>query len=180
MDCIRILAGIFGVKKELDSLKAQHDIFDGNGSGWDYVEYIRSLCIIHPLGTARHPNFNGYRNCHCSQKTYWDSSLQDGYDLTAVIYDPMYSDSDFKFVCLKVSQFEMFLKKCIDFIDKIIEGVKLYEVIGIEKYRKKIIKQPTEFVEYSEYIREIEKEYSVRGYYNQENNFEYFIRIFNT
>lgn len=53
-------------------------------------------------------------------------------------------------------------------------------VIGIEKYRKKIIKQPTEFVEYSEYIREIEKEYSVRGYYNQENNFEYFIRIFNT
>lgn len=111
MDCIRILAGIFGVKKELDSLKAQHDIFDGNGSGWDYVEYIRSLCIIHPLGTARHPNFNGYRN--------W-------------------------------------------------------------KIQEKIIKQPTEFVEYSEYIREIEKEYSVRGYYNQENNFEYFIRIFNT
>lgn len=180
MDCIQILAGIFGVKEDLKLLKSQQDIFDGNGSDWDYVEYIRSLCVIHPLGTAFHPDFNGYRNYHCSRNTYWDSSLQDGYDLTAVIYDPMYSDSDFKFIRLKVSQFEMFLKKCIDFIDKIIEGVKQYEVVGIEKYREKIIKQPTEFVEYSEYIREIEKEYSLRGYYNQENNFEDFIRIFNT
>ena len=134
IDCIESLAKIFGVEQELRILKTQQDIFHQNGSDWDYVEYIRSLCMVHPLETAFHPDYNDYRNFHCSRTVRWDRTSQDGYDLTAVIYDPMYSDTEFRLIRLKVSQFEEFLKVCIKFIDKIVDGVKKYEIVGIEKY----------------------------------------------
>lgn len=180
IDCIESLAKIFGVKQELSVLKTQQNIFHQNGSDWDYVEYIRSLCMVHPLETAFHPDYNDYRNFHCSRTVRWDRTSQDGYDLSAIIYDPMYSDTEFRLIRLKVSQFEEFLKVCIAFLDKIIEGVKAYEVVGIEKYKKQIIKQPIEYEVYSEYIAALSKEYSERGYYNQENCFSDFIKIFNT
>lgn len=180
IDCIESLAKIFGVGQELSALKTQQNIFHQNGSDWDYVEYIRSLCMVHPLETAFHPDYNGYRNFHCSRTVRWDRTSQDGYDLTAIIYDPMYSDTEFCYIRLKVSQFEEFLKVCIKFLDKIIDGVKKYEIVGIEKYKKRIIKQPTEYKVYSEYIAELSKEYSERGYYNQESCFNDFIKIFNT
>ena len=180
IDCIEALAKIFGVEQELRILKMQQDIFHQNGSDWDYVEYIRSLCMVHPLETAFHPDYNDYRNFHCSRTVRWDRTSQDGYDLTAVIYDPMYSDTEFRLIRLKVSQFEEFLKSCIKFIDKIVDGVKKYEIIGIEKYKKQIIKQPMEYKVYSEYIVALSKEYSERGYYNQESCFGDFIKIFDT
>lgn len=180
IDCIESLAKIFCVEQELNALKTQQNIFHNNGSDWDYVEYIRSLCIVHPLETAFHPDYNDYKNFHCSRTVRWDSTSQDGYDLTAIIYDPMYSDTEFRFIRLKVSQFEEFLKACINFLDKIIDGVKKYEIVGIEKYKNRIIKQPTEYTVYSEYIVALSKEYSERGYYNQESCFGDFIRIFDT
>lgn len=180
IDCIESLAKIFGVEQELRELKTRQDIFHQNGSDWDYVEYIRSLCMVHPLETAFHPDYNNYQNFHCSRTVRWDSTSQDGYDLTAIIYDPMYSDSEFRYIRLKVSQFEEFLKFCIKFLDIIIEGVKRYEIVGIEKYKKQIIKQPMEYKKYSEYIVDLSKEYSERGYYNQESCFGDFIKIFDT
>lgn len=139
IDCIESLAKIFGVEQELRSLKTRQNIFHQNGSDWDYVEYIRSLCMVHPLETAFHPDYNDYRNFHCSRTVLWDRTSQDGYDLSAVIYDPMYSDTEFRLIRLKVSQFEEFLKVCIKFLDKIIDRVKKYEIVGIEKYKKQII-----------------------------------------
>ncbi len=180
IDCIESLAKIFCVEQELIALKTQQNIFHNNGSDWDYVEYIRSLCIVHPLETAFHPDYNDYKNFHCSRTVRWDSTSQDGYDLTAIIYDPMYSDTEFRLIRLKVSQFEEFLKVCINFLDKIIDGVKKYEIVGIEKYKNRIIKQPIEYTVYSKYIVALSKEYSERGYYNQESCFGDFIRIFDT
>lgn len=180
IDCIETLAKIFNIEQELDLLKSQQNIFQKNGSDWDYVEYIRSLCIIHPLATAFHPNYNGYGNFHCCRAVRWDNTWQDGYDLTAVIYDPRYSDTEFSFIRLKVSQFEDFLKVCINFLDNIINGVKKYEVSGIEQYRKQVIRKPEECTSYSEYILALSKEYNRRGYYNQESSFGDFIKIFDT
>lgn len=180
IDCIESLAKIFGVEQELRELKKQQNVFHQNGSDWDYAEYIRSLCIAHPLETAFHPDYNDYGNFHCSETVYWDRTSQDGYDLTAIIYDPKYSDTGFRSIRLKVSQFEEFLTNCINFLDNIIEGVRKYEIVGIEKYKIQIIKRPTEYDVYSEYIASLSKEYSERGYYNQESCFSDFIKIFNT
>lgn len=180
IDCIELLAKIFDAEQELKNLKKRQDTFHQNGSDWDYVEYIRSLCIVHPLETAFHPNYNNYGNFHCSRTVRWDRTTQDGYDLTAIIYDPKYSDTEFRFIRLKVSQFEEFLKICINFLDEIIDGVKKYEIVGIEKYKNQLIKQPIEYKVYSEYVVALSKEYSERGYYNQESCFGDFVKIFDT
>lgn len=180
IDCIESLAKMFDVEQELRTLKRKQEIFNKNGSDWDYVEYIRSLCIVHPLETAFHPDYNDYRNFHCSRTVRWDTTAQDGCDLTAVIYNPLYSDTEFHFIRLKVSQFEEFLRNCINFLDKIIDGVKKYEIVGIEKYKSQIIKQPIQYRVYSEYIIALSNEYSERGYYNQESCFGDFITIFDT
>ena len=180
IDCIEALAKIFNVEQDLNNLKSQQDIFHKNGSDWDYVKYIRSLCVIHPLETALHPSYNGYENFHCCKAVRWDSALQDGNDLTAVIYDSGCSGTEFSFIRLKVSQFEDFLKHCIGFLDKVINAVKNYEITGVEQYRKQIIRKPEEYASYSEYIMALSKEYGKRGYYNQENCFNDFIMIFNT
>lgn len=180
IDCIESLAKIFSVEQELRTLKLQQDIFHKNGSDWDYVEYIRSLCIVHPLETAFHPDYNDFRNFHCCRTVRWDSTFQDGYDLTAVIYNSRHSDTEFQYISLKVSHFEEFLRVCINFLDKIIDGVKKYEIVGIEQYKKRIIRSPEEYAVYSEYIAALSKEYSERGYYNQGSRFDDFIEIFDT
>ncbi len=51
-------------------------------------------------------------------------------------FDLLYSNIEFRCIRLKVSQFEEFLKVCIKFLDKIIDWVKRYEIVGIEKYKK--------------------------------------------
>lgn len=180
IDCIEVLAHIFGLETDIIDLKNKNDIFNGNGTDNDFVKYIRSLASVHPLDTSGHPKYNGYENFHCSPRAYWDSTMQDGKDLTITIYDSANNQNELEYLRVGIDDFVRFLKRWIDFIDVIAIAVKDYERKSIAEYRLIPMKRPCDFEQYVDYIEYLKEEYIKRGNETQWDCFDDFIRIFST
>lgn len=180
VDCIEILAHIFECEKGISDLKQKRDIFNGNGTDNDFVKYVRSLASVHPLDTSGHPKYNGYENFHCSPRAYWDSTMQDGKDLTIAIYDSANTANELEYLRVSIADFVTFLQRWIDFIDVIKVGIKEYEIRRIEENKQTPMKTPCDFENYVDYIDYLKKEYIKRGNAYQWGCFDDFKRIFST
>ena len=159
IDCIEVLAHIFDLKTEILELKAKNDIFRDSGTDNDFVKYIRSLASVHPLDTSGHPKYNGYENFHCSPRAYWDSTMQDGKDLTIAIYDSANTENELEYLRVSIDDFVKVLQRWINFIDVIAIAVKDYEKKSIEKYRLISMKNPDDFDDYVDYIKYLKEKY---------------------
>lgn len=180
VDCIETIAHIFGCESDVLNLKQKKDIFNGNGTDNDFVKYIRSLASVHPLDTSGHPKYNGYENFHCSPRSYWDTTMQDGKDLTIAIYDSYNKQNELEYLRVGIEDFVTFLQRWIDLIDVIITAVKEYERQSIEDYKHIIMKMPCDFENYVDYIQYLKEEYIKRGNNTQWECFDDFIKIFST
>lgn len=180
IDCIEVLAHIFNLETEILELKAKKDIFRDSGTDNDFVKYIRSLASVHPLDTSGHPKYNGYENFHCSPRAYWDSTMQDGKDLTIAIYDSANTENELEYLRVSIDDFVKVLQRWINFIDVIAIAVKDYEKKSIEEYRLISMKNPDDFDDYVDYIKYLKEEYIKRGNDTQWNCFDDFIKIFST
>ena len=180
IDCIEMLGHIFGCESDISKLKQKNDIFKGNGTDNDFVKYVRSLASVHPLDTSRHPDYNGYENFHCSPRTYWDSTSQDGKDITITIYDSANKLNELEFLRVSINDFVSFLQRWIDLLDIIAIAVKDYERESIEKYKLSAMKTPSDFECYTDYIKYLKEEYIRRGNDTQWDCFDDFVRIFGT
>ncbi len=68
LDCIRILADIFGVDLSVENSRTV--IFnktgeDKKGTDKSYFEFIRSICAVHPAETNRHKRYHGENIVTC-------------------------------------------------------------------------------------------------------------------
>lgn len=180
IDCIEMLGHIFGCESDISKLKQKNDIFKRNGTDNDFVKYVRSLASVHPLDTSRHPDYNGYENFHCSPRTYWDSTSQDGKDITITIYDSANKQNELEFLRVSINDFVSFLQRWIDLLDIIAIAVKDYERESIEEYKRSVMKTPSDFECYTDYIKYLKEEYIRRGNDTQWDCFDDFVKIFGT
>jgi len=187
IDCIKTIGKIFRVDNNLfQAIENSTSVF-GNRLGENctdqkYFEYIRSLCSVHPLCTNHQREFLRGSKFHCCPFVTWKRSLTwiDGQDadLTAFIY-PSDCQERTIHLGLYISQFEQYLTKWIDLIPKIIEAKNNYADAEYEKFKKKPVKNLSDFnddvIQWLKYLKE---EYCERFDYGGEYVFDELIRAF--
>ncbi len=174
IDCIRRMGKIFGVPAdEFKKVESVQDVFGDvlNVSGTDaqFFEYIRSLCVMHPVDTnySRHPYLHKAA-VHCCPFVRWSHGLNGSGDLYAHVYEIKQHKSVVEFdrqneqnifrIPLYLDQFEKYLSKWIEFLAVVIEAIKRYNDSVYDDYREIPIKSRNEFETDIEYFRHLKGE----------------------
>ena len=182
IDCIKTLGRIFRLDDNLiRSIETSTSVF-GAGTDGKYFEYIRSLCVVHPLCTNHQSEYLNGRQFHCCPFVIWRSHpchpISSDADLTAIVYPSDRWDKP-QFVGLYISQFEAYLEKWIDLIPKIIEAKNEYADTEYERLRKTHImslsEQSNDVVRHLLHLRD---EYCKRFDYGDDYTFDHYIRVF--
>lgn len=186
IDCIKTMGRIFGIDPKLiEDIEKSRDVFGDkyspDGTDGLFFEYIRSLCVVHPLFTNRQKVYLSQAKFHCCPFVVWNKFLSmseyQNSDLTAWVYTSKSGYSTFR-IPLYVEQFEKYLEKWISFIPKVIEAKNNYADIIYEKFRNSPLKQIDEFSEVTEYLMYLKDEFCRRFGDDQEYVFDDFIRVF--
>lgn len=186
IDCVKTIGRIFNLDENLikrieDSSSVFGKELSEQSKDARYFEYIRSLCVVHPLCTNHQKEFLNGSKFHCCPFVTWNGSrtyFGDGADLVAWIYS---SDKEEKirYLNLYVSQFEEYIKKWIDLIPEIIKAKNNYTDEVYERLRNEPVKSLSDYsndeVRYLTYLKD---EYGKRFDYGDEYLFDYYIRVF--
>ncbi len=182
IDCITQLAKIFDIQDE--EIKTSTDIFnkpgkDGKGSDKKYFEYLRSLCSVHPIETSRHKMYQD-NDFECSPYVVWnDKSIFHNCD--SDIYAVVYTSKDgapFKRIPIYIDEIFKYINRRVDFIETIITHIDKYQQDIIESYRSDKIKGEKEFNNYTDYLRNLNKEVEKRYGKDTFYNFDCIIKLF--
>lgn len=184
IDCIKTMGQIFGVDIQLlDCITKSQEIFgqkyDEDGTDGLFFEYIRSLCVVHPLFTNRQKLYLNSNKFHCCPFVVWNGvrgRFSKG-DLTAFVYTSENS-SGTKMIPLYVEEFEKYLEKWVNFIPVVIDAKNTYADNMYDKFRKSVLKELSHFNDEIEYISYLSDEYCKRFGDEYEYIFTGFIRAF--
>ena len=169
IDCIKTIGLIFGVNKsDIEKIEKSQKIFGDvlgvNGTDGQFFEYIRSVCVSHPINTTRRHPYLRDSALHCCPYVTWTNDavgvlFGDGRDLSVRIYNSKRT-GEIENIPLYVKKFEAYLKLWIAFIPKIIKAIKSYTNSVYDEYRARKMKQRADFndeIEYLTYLREEDK-----------------------
>lgn len=186
IDCIKTIGKIFRVDSALiREIEDSTSIFEHGlteyGTDKMYFEYIRSLCSVHPLCTNRQKEFLNGSKFHCCPFVSWNSNFfvhSDGADLVAIIYPAEYGQTTIH-LSLRISQFEQYITKWVDFIPKIIEAKNAYADGEYERLRREHVKNLSEFDnEIIKWIMYLKREYCKRLDYGNDGVLDDFAVFF--
>lgn len=189
IDCIKTIGRIFRLEDQhFKSIENSTSVFgtllSERSTDGKYFEYIRSLCVVHPLCTNRQEEFLNGSRFHCCPMVIWKGHFsyigKENADLTAVVYSSRQGE-DPLYLGLYVRQFEEYLEKWINLIPKIIEAKNNYTDKEYERLRKEPVKYLSDYsndvVQYLSYLKE---EYCKRFDYADSFLFDCYIRLFTT
>lgn len=172
--CIQELAKTFAVDhRNITDAKDCFAYFQyGNGNDGNIFEYIRSLCAVHPAETSMQSEIHGFENFNSCSRIVWDHGFEyDERDLTAVIYSAD-KDGEEMYLGIQVEPLMMYLKKWVDLLDDIVQGIRIYIENEKKDYRTKMIANPEDFDNYLDYIDNLCMEYKCRYSESQIELFE--------
>lgn len=185
IDCIRYIGNIFDVDPNLiRRIEDTQEVFGceyaKDGTDRKFFEYIRSLCVTHPIETNHQPEYLQGSKFHCCPFVTWShfgGGLRHSGDLHATVYTSC-GDGYGIHIPLYVNQFERYLGKWIDHIGNVIDAIHNYNEGIYDEFRRKPVKHLYEFKSIVEYLQYLQAEYSQRfGDYNS-YIFEEHIRVF--
>ena len=186
IDCIKTMGYIFEIdSKSIANIEESKEIFGNkyslDGCDGNFFEYVRSLCVVHPLYTNRQKAYLSQSKFHCCPFVYWGSDYNippfKDYDLVAIIYTS--KDGTIR-LPLYVKEFEKYLGKWINLIPKVIEAKEKYANNIYENFRNEPVKFLSDFKkDIVEYLYYLKGEYGRRFGNEQCCIFDEFIRVFN-
>ncbi len=187
IDCIKTMGCIFEIDTKLfESIEKSQEIFgdkySANGFDGSFFEYIRSLCVVHPLCTNRQKAYLLQSKFHCCPFVAWEKdrvlSGFDDCDLIAYIYTSEKGKPTIR-LPLYIKEFEEYLKKWINLIPKVIEAKEKYTDDVYGNFRNETVKNLSDFendlVKYLYYLKE---EFCKRFGDDQGYVFDEIIRVF--
>ena len=188
IDCIKTMGCIFGIDSKLiEDIEKSKEIFGDKYStdGYDgsFFEYVRSICVVHPLYTNRQKAYLSQSKFHCCPFVYWEKekvlSPSNDCDLIAIIYTSQKGSNTIR-LPLYIKEFERYLKKWVDFIPQVIKSIENYT----DNIYSDLRNQPVMFLadfenNAAEYLSYLKGEYSRRFGDDQDYIFDEFIRVFN-
>lgn len=184
IDCVKTMGQIFGVDIQLlDCITKSQEIFGQkyavNGTDGLFFEYIRSLCVVHPLFTNRQKPYLNNNKFHCCPFVVWNGvrGRRGEGDLTAFVYTSEKS-SGTKRIPLYVEEFEKYLEKWVNLIPEVIDAKNTYADDIYDKFRKSALKELSDFSDEIEYILYLKDEYCKRFGDECEYIFWGFVRAF--
>ena len=160
--------------KKRNSIFKEFD-FDG-GTDYDFFQYIRSLCAVHPIRTDRknHKAYLGRSLVHSCPYVLWKNDDE----IKIIVYNSKgeIHNSDLN---IKIEYIEKFLNVWLEFSNVLIEKIvsyydKVYNDFSLEK-----IKNENDFENYINYLLYLRNENERRFNYGQECIFDYYINVFN-
>lgn len=176
IDCIKTMGRIFEVDEvDFQKIEGTQDVFGDvlkvGGTDGQFFEYIRSLCVMHPIDTSRtkHPYMQG-AVIHCCPFVAWSHGLNGSGDLYAHVYTTklhIYDDSKKREeesennvlqIPLYMDQFTKYLNKWVDFLSIVIEAIKNYNDAVYDRYRATPLNAQETFVTYGEYLEYLKQE----------------------
>ena len=188
IDCIKTMGMIFNIDIRLiEEIEKSQEIFGTEysitGTDQRFFEYIRSLCVVHPLFTNHQKEYLSESKFHCCPFVVWSDKYGhfngcENSDLMAVVYTSQ-EGSHTIWLPLYLEQFDKYLGKWIDLIPRVIEAKDNYTDDVYEQFRNEPIKDLSDFdndaVNYLIYLKE---EYGKRFGDLQDSIFDEYIRIF--
>ncbi len=166
IDCVRMLAEVFNT--DLSSIDQSRHIFNqlgktGQGNDRKYFEYLRSLCVIHPVDTDRHSEYReGF--AEVCPYVFWNNEItsigREG-ELWAHIYtgDP---DGWPKTIDIKIGEVFDFVSSRYQMLKLVTEDVIKYQDNEIEYFRSKEIAKKQECESESDFVERLKSEQSDR------------------
>ena len=187
IDCIKTMGFIFGIDSKLivdieESKEIFGDKYSVNGNDGKFFEYVRSLCVVHPLYTNRQKAYLFQSKFHCCPFVCWEKgyalSPYDDCDLIAIIYTSQ-KDSNTIRLPLYINEFKKYLKKWIDFIPQVIKTIEDYTDNIYSDLRNQPVKFLSDFENDTiKYLYYLKGEFSRRFGDDQDDLFDEFIRVF--
>lgn len=189
VECIKIMASIFGVEKARKDIESTQNIFGNvlnvNGCDGDFFEYIRSLCAVHPTETSRE-KYRYLKDAlfHCCPFVVWNQNqlglgYDDGRDLSAFVYQSKENENTI-IIPLYIDQFKKYIQAWLNLVPIIIESINKYNENEYEKLRKQKMNEVDSFENICDYIAYLRDEQTRRYLSGQEYIYNYFIRVFQT
>ena len=180
--CVRILCDAFHVEingagtKIFDHKKEAGN--DGDESSLatddDYFNYIRSICVAHPLETTRHPKFQ--QSGEWSYRTSDDPYYRKGTcDFLIEIFTDQYDngtliDENCKDIPLYMCEFQKYIKYYFSYLPRIYQALEQYIKNVKDEFKRNPIKCPADFSNYYNYLLYLQKENTER--YGGQDNYE--------
>lgn len=183
VDCVKELAKIFNVPD--DKIKQSSEIFnqlgsDGKGTDERYFEYLRSLCSVHPVETSRHKRYQA-NDFECCPFVIWNDRKiwRNDYDcdIHAVVYTSKDGETN-KRVQIYISQIFEYVITRLDFVAEITNAIDQYQKQVISDLKNRPIKKEKEFENYTDYLRNLDKEQKDRYGSDRFYPFDYIINLF--
>ena len=187
IDCIKTIGRIFNMDEKLiDNIEKSSSVFGKvlgeQSTDGRYFEYIRSVCVVHPLGTNRQKEFLDGCMFHCCPFVTWNERFfhfgDNDADLIAHIYTSREDDYG-KYIELFIPQFEEYITKWIDIIPEIIKAKNSYTDSEYERLKKEPVKTLADFSnDIVKYLVYLKTEYCKRFDYGNDYLFNEYIRVF--
>ena len=181
INCIEELYKIFCLDlKDLNEFKKRNLVFkefnNDCGTDYDFFQYIRSLCAVHPIRTdkQRHKAYLGKSIVHSCPYVLWNSDEK----VKIIVYNSkgeIYNDQ----LNVKVESVEKFLNCWLEFSKVLIEKIASYYDRVYADLSLETVKEEKDFQGYVEYLLYLRNENERRFNYGQEYIFDYYINVFN-
>lgn len=163
IDSVNMLASIFAVS--FDEENARSEVFkepgsDGKGTDKDYFEFIRSLCVVHPTDTSRHPRYQGSKLVTCPYITWTDSLTRPAFgncDLHANAFvneASSWGDS----VNIHIDQVFNYVEYRYGLLEKVKDGLVRFQDDTIARFRERPIEAQGAEESQSDYIGRLKQE----------------------
>ena len=172
IDCITMIGDVYGIKYDSagDTSSFHQTGITGNGNDEKYFKYLRSLCVVHPLETTAHKDYQGDQPEWCPYILYSGTSILsilttadkslNGADYIATVYR---NDTEYnKHVPIRIKQIFHYINKRYMFIKRIIRAIDDYNNDQIETLKNTHILLPSECATYDDYLKNLENEIHTR------------------
>lgn len=169
IDAVDMLADIFAVS--LAEEDAECRIFrqrgdDNKGTDKRYFQFLRSLCVVHPVDTSRHKRYQQDQDFLTCPYIRWNSGLlaamlNDAADLHAKVYDNL-PNSIGNYIPIYMSQIFEYVKYRYGLITKVAGGIRKYHASYIEELRNKAVPGRAETESEQDYLMRLKTEHIER------------------
>lgn len=181
INCIEELYKIFSSDiSDISELKKRNFVFKefntGGGTDYDFFQYIRSLCAVHPIRTdkLRHKVYLGKSIVHSCPYVLWENNDE----IEIIVYNSKREIHNNQ-LNVKIESIEKFLNEWLEFSNVLIRKIVSYYDKVYAGLRFKKIKEEKGFENYVEYLLYLRNENERRFNYGQEYIFDYYINVFN-
>lgn len=169
IDAVDMLADIFAVG--LTEEDAECRIFkqsgnDSKGTDKRYFQFLRSLCVVHPVDTSRHKRYQQEQDFLTCPYIRWNSGplaamMNDDADLHAKVYDNL-PNSIGDYIPIYMSQIFEYVKYRYGLITKVADGIRKYHDSYIEELRKMDVPGRAETESEQDYLMRLKAEHIER------------------